>query len=52
GYLDKVPHDPWDRPYLYLNPGLHGPEVEVMTYGTDGLAGGEGTDADIGSWML
>jgi general secretion pathway protein G len=52
GYLDKVPHDPWGRPYLYLNPGLHGPEVEVMSYGADGLAGGEGTDADIGSWML
>lgn len=48
-YLDKLPADPWNRPYQYLNPGLHG-EVDVLSLGADGQAGGEGKDADIGSW--
>lgn len=50
GYLEKLPNDPWGHPYQYLNPGLHG-EIDVMSLGADGAAGGEGTDADIGSWM-
>ena len=49
-YLDKLPADPWGRPYQYLNPGLHG-EVDVFSYGADGQSGGEGKDADIGSWQ-
>lgn len=49
-YLDKLPNDPWGRPYQYLNPGLRG-EVDVMSFGADGQAGGEGRDADIGSWQ-
>jgi general secretion pathway protein G len=49
-YLDKLPSDPWNRPYQYLNPGLHG-EVDVLSLGADGQAGGEGKDADIGSWQ-
>lgn len=49
-YLDKLPADPWGRPYQYLNPGLHG-EVDVLSLGADGQAGGEGLDADIGSWQ-
>lgn len=48
-YLDKLPADPWNRPYQYLNPGLHG-EVDVLSLGADGQAGGEGNDADVGSW--
>lgn len=48
-YLDKLPADPWNRPYQYLSPGLHG-EVDVLSLGADGQAGGEGKDADIGSW--
>lgn len=52
GYLEKLPLDPWGKPYLYLNPALHGGDVEAMSYGADGLAGGQGPDADIGSWML
>jgi len=51
GYLDKLPKDPWGTNYLYLQPGLHG-EIDVMSYGADREAGGEGTDADIGSWDL
>lgn len=52
GYLEKLPLDPWGKPYLYLNPGIHGGDIEVMSYGADGVSGGEGTDADIGSWSL
>jgi general secretion pathway protein G len=48
-YIDKLPNDPWGRPYQYLNPGLHA-EIDVFSLGADGQAGGEGWDADIGSW--
>ncbi|MBR6976062.1 MAG: type II secretion system major pseudopilin GspG [Ottowia sp.] len=50
GYLDRLPNDPWGTPYQYLNPGVYG-EVDVMSYGADGAPGGEGKDADIGSWQ-
>jgi general secretion pathway protein G len=49
-YLEKLPNDPWGRPYQYLNPGLKG-EVDVMSFGADGQSGGEGVNADIGSWQ-
>jgi general secretion pathway protein G len=49
-YVDKLPTDPWGRPYQYLNPGLHGP-VDVLSLGADGQPGGEGNNADIGSWQ-
>ena len=49
GYLDKLPKDPWQRPYLYLRPGTHG-DIDVFTYGADGKPGGEGEDADVGNW--
>ncbi|HET8899783.1 MAG TPA: type II secretion system major pseudopilin GspG [Rhodanobacteraceae bacterium] len=48
-YLDRVPNDPWGKPYLYLQPGSHG-EVDVYTLGSDGRPGGEGEAADIGNW--
>lgn len=50
-YLDKLPVDPWGNPYQYLFPGVHG-ELDVFSFGVDGAAGGEGNDADIGSWAL
>ena len=49
-YVDKLPADPWSRPYQYLNPGLKG-EIDVFSLGADGQAGGEGKNADIGSWQ-
>ena len=49
-YLEKLPADPWNRPYQYLNPGVHG-EVDVLSLGADGQPGGEGKDADVGSWQ-
>lgn len=48
-YLDKLPADPWGNAYIYMNPGLKG-EIDVLSFGADGQAGGEGKNADIGSW--
>jgi len=49
-YVEKLPNDPWGRPYQYLNPGLKG-EIDVFSFGADGQSGGEGKNADIGSWQ-
>ena len=51
GYLERLPNDPWGRPYQYLNPGLKG-EIDVYSLGADGQPGGEGSNADFGSWNL
>jgi len=50
-YLEKLPNDPWGRPYQYLSPGVRG-EIDVFSLGADGQAGGTGVEADIGSWNL
>ena len=49
-YLDQLPNDPWGKAYIFLNPGIKG-EVDVMSFGADGQSGGEGKNADIGSWQ-
>ncbi|HSV69563.1 MAG TPA: type II secretion system major pseudopilin GspG [Methylibium sp.] len=49
-YLEKLPNDPWGRPYQYANPGVKG-DIDVFSYGADGQAGGESKDADVGSWQ-
>ena len=49
-YLDKLPADPWGRPYQYIFPGVKG-ELDVFSLGADGQAGGDGKNADIGSWQ-
>lgn len=51
GYIDRLPKDPWGRPYQYLSPGTHG-SVDIFSLGADGQPGGEGKNADIGNWML
>lgn len=50
-YLRKsaVPNDPWGNDYVYRSPGQHGP-FDIFSLGADGQLGGEGEDADIGSW--
>jgi len=48
--LDLLPNDPWGKPYVYLNPGVKS-EIDVMSFGADGQPGGEGKNADIGSWQ-
>ncbi len=50
GYLKRLPEDPWGNAYLYAAPGQHG-EFDVWTFGADGKEGGEGVNADIGSWQ-
>ena len=49
-YVEKLPNDPWGRPYLYAAPGQHG-EADVWSLGADGKEGGEGANADITSWQ-
>ena len=49
-YVEKLPNDPWGRPYQYMNPGIKG-EIDVLSFGADGQPGGEGNNADIGSWQ-
>lgn len=49
-YLKKaVPNDPWGRPFVYLNPGEHG-EIDIVSYGKDGRAGGTADSLDIANW--
>ncbi len=54
GYLEKgrVPNDPWRRPYVYISPGIHNPDFDLKSLGSDGEEGGEGADADVESWNL
>jgi general secretion pathway protein G len=51
GYLDRLPTDPWGREYQYLHPGVNG-EIDVWSYGANGMPGGEGKNAEIGNWNL
>lgn len=51
GYIDRIPADPWGRPYEYLSPGVHGP-FDVFSLGADGRPGGTGVNAVIGNWQL
>lgn len=48
-YMDRLPVDPWGQPYQYLVPGVHG-DFDIFTYGADASPGGDGANADIGSW--
>jgi general secretion pathway protein G len=50
-YLRSVPTDPWNNEYQYASPGRQG-DYEVFTLGANGQEGGEGIDADIGTWNL
>ena len=51
GYLDKLPNDPWGKPYIYINPGKHG-EVDIYTPGPNGDANSSDSGPDvIGSWQ-
>ena len=45
-----VPLDPWKFEYHYLYPGEKG-ELDIFSYGQNGVPGGEGEDSDIGNWQ-
>lgn len=49
GYIPELPQDPWNRPYVYLSPG-EGHDYDIVSYGADGVPGGEGTNADLNNW--
>jgi len=49
GYIKSLKKDPWGNHYLYLNPGQYG-EIDIYSLGADGAPGGDGINADIGSW--
>lgn len=49
GYIEKLPKDPWQRPYVYIAPSDEHP-FDVYTLGRDGVEGGEGEDADLSYW--
>ena len=53
GYLEKgrVPKDPWGNEFLYLSPGAHG-DYDIISYGADGVPGGEEFNKDINSWEI
>ena len=46
-----VPNDPWDRPYIYRSPGLHGQPFDLLSLGADGREGGDGENQDVTSWQ-
>ncbi len=52
GYLEKDPIDPWGNTYTYTYPGSHGSEFDIISYGLDGVPGGEGEEADVESWNI
>ena len=52
-YLERVPQDPWGRPYNYEYPGHRSQsKFDIYSYGVDGIEGGNELDADIGNWNL
>lgn len=52
GYIKKLRKDPWGNDYQYSRPGRDGGEFDIYSYGADNAEGGDGPDADIGSWNL
>jgi general secretion pathway protein G len=51
GFVKNLPKDPWGNDYKYASPGREGRQFEIYSLGADGQEGGEGQDADIGSWQ-
>ena len=50
-YIDRIiPRDPWGNAYIYKNPGENKLPFGIISYGADGKAGGESSNADICSW--
>ena len=53
GYLEKgkVPPDPWGNEFIYVSPGVHD-DFDILSYGADGVPGGEDENKDINSWEV
>jgi general secretion pathway protein G len=52
GYLERAPQDPWGNKYVYLSPGVHSKDYDLVSYGKDGEPGGSGDNADVESWNI
>ena len=51
GYINKVPLDPWGRPFVYRKPAERSEKAYgLYSLGADGEPGGEEENADIGNW--
>ena len=47
-YMESIPLDPWQHPYVYTYPGKHRPNsYDLMSMGPDGQVGG---DDDLVNW--
>lgn len=46
GYIEEIPLDPWGNPYVYVSKGS---AFVIISFGADGVEGGDGEDADISS---
>ena len=47
GYVRKVPLDPWQNPYQYLNPGANA-DIDIFSLGPDQ----QPSEDDIGNWNI
>lgn len=46
-YFEKIPVDPWGRPYAYVFPGVRNPQIfDIYSLGSDGKVSVD----DIGNW--
>jgi hypothetical protein len=50
--VDTIPPDPWEHPYVYRRPGIHGTNgFDLYSCGPDGISKTGGADRnDINSW--
>ena len=47
-FMDKIPLDPFQKEYHYLQPGVHNPDgYDLFTAGRDHVTG---TPDDVGNW--
>ena len=53
-YLEtgSIPKDPWGYDFIYNKPGQDNRDFDVISYGKDGTAGGDGLNADITSFNI
>ena len=50
-YTDsEIPDDPWGNPFVYESPGKNNLPYSIVSFGADGMEGGEGNAKDIVSW--
>ena len=50
----EVSIDPWGKDFIYKNKSSEKDTVpfEIISYGSDGMAGGTGNEEDLVSWKM